>query len=299
MKILIAGAGGYIGARLLRRLGPLPGYEARGIVRSVPGGAGIDIAHDRAALHALFESFRPEAVINAAGTISPDMRRCLSAHVDVTAALIEAAATFAPGARFIQLGSAAEYGDAAHEPDALHEAMLPRPQGAYGISKLAGTLLATREAPTRGLHAVSLRIFNLVGRDMTPGTIFANVQRFLAEPGRRSTDPLPVGSLDIHRDFVHIDDVIDAVHAALRASPERLPNGSIINVASGQVVQVRRVVRELLDLAGHTGPLEERAPNSGRSQGVRWALGDTRLAREYLGWQARRPLSEALRELTP
>jgi nucleoside-diphosphate-sugar epimerase len=297
MKVLVAGASGYIGARSVAAFRALPGTEVVGVSRRAGEGVTLDVAADRDALRALFERTRPDVVVNAAGTITPDLHRCLSAHVDVTANLICAAAEFAPGARFVQLGSAAEYGDAVREPDAMHEDTLPMPQGAYGVSKLAATLLAVREGAVRGLHPVSLRVFNLIGPDMTPGTIFPNVLRFLREPGRRPDDPLVVGALGIHRDFVHIDDVVAAIVAAATQPAARVAAGSIVNICSGRAVVVRDVVRELLDVAGHTGPIDERAGGSGRSGGVSWALGDNRRALERLDWRPRKDLSTGLREL--
>jgi len=297
MKVLVAGAGGYIGARTAARFRSIPGATVRGLGRRLAGEPPLDLATDEAGLRTAFLEFQPDVIVNAAGTISTHIASCVAAHVDVTANLLMIASELAPGARFVQLGSAAEYGDAVREPDAIHEDTLPQPQGAYGISKLAATLLATREGSSRGLHAIALRVFNLVGPDMTPGTIFPNVVRFLREPGRRASDPLVVGTLDTWRDFVHIDDVVSSIVAAATVPETRLASGSIINIASGQAVRVHDVVRRLLDAAGHVGPIEERASGSGRSAGVRWALGDNRRAFERLGWRPQKPLATALGEL--
>jgi NDP-hexose 4-ketoreductase len=123
------------------------------------------------------------------------------------------------------------------------------------------------------------------------------VLRFISTPGRRATDVFEASALDIFRDFVHIDDVIDAIEAAATVPATQLPNGSVINISSGQISRVRDVVRELLDAAGHTGAIAEHVQLGARSTGVRWALGDNRRARQYLHWQPRRSLSGSLRQL--
>ncbi len=243
----------------------------------------------------MLAEYRPDVVINCAGTTSPELLDCVEAHVVVTANLLAAVAKAAPGARVIQLGSAAEYGQAVEAPLRVDEDTPPAPRGAYAISKLSSTLLAVRHGPGLGLECIALRVFNLIGPDMAPGTIIPNVMRILENPARRSADPVELGRLDLYRDFVHVDDVVAAIICAVEV--QSVDNGTIINVASGEAVMVRELVRRLLDAAGHHGEIREVAPGTGRSVGVTWQCADIGRARSLLGWAPHKSLADAVTEL--
>lgn len=297
MRIVVAGGDGYIGSRVCRGLLSVPSVSVRPLSRRVNGSAiaPIDLVEAPVALGSMLAEYRPDVVINCAGTTSPDLRACVEAHVVATANLLAAVAKAAPGCRVIQLGSAAEYGQAVSPPLRLNEDTPPVPRGAYAVSKLSSTLLAVTHGPTLGLECIALRVFNLIGPDMTPGTIIPNLMRILANPERGVADPVELGRIDIYRDFIHIDDVVSAIISAVLVGS--IGSGTIINVGSGEAVMVRELVRQLLDAAGHQGAIREVAAGTGRSVGVTWQCADIGRARNLLGWSPRRSLSDSITEL--
>jgi NDP-hexose 4-ketoreductase len=298
MRVVVAGGDGYIGSRVCRRLAAIKGVDVLPLSRRASGrgcAQVIDLVRPPGALVSLLTDYRPDVVINCAGTTSSDVLDCVEAHVVVTANLLAAAAQAAPRVRLIQLGSAAEYGQAVAASLRIHEDTPPAPRGAYAVSKLASTLLAVRHGPGLGLECLALRIFNLIGPDMAPGTIIPNVMRILGNPARRPADPVELGRLDVYRDFVHVDDVVAAIIHAVQLPA--IDNGTIINIASGEAVMVRELVRRLLDAAGHYGDIREVAPGTDRSVGVSWQCADIGRARSLLGWTPRKSLAEAVAEL--
>jgi nucleoside-diphosphate-sugar epimerase len=298
MRVVVAGADGYIGSRVCRRLLSMGGIGVLALSRRVSGSeaiAPVDLVKAPDALVSMLTDYRPDAVINCVGTTSPHLRACVDAHVVATANLLAAVAEAAPGARLIQLGSAAEYGQAVEPPLRLNEDTPPVPRGAYAVSKLSSTLLAVTHGPTLGLECVALRVFNLIGPDMTPGTIIPNVMRILANPERRVADPVELGRMDVYRDFVHIDDVVSAIISAVLVGS--ICSGTIINIASGEAVMIRELVRRLLDAAGHQGAIREVAAGTGRSVGVTWQCADIGRARSLLGWSPRKSLPDSIAEL--
>lgn len=293
-RILLAGGSGYIGSRVRQRLASDPAVEMLAIARRpCPHALTLDLAAQPGELRAVMQEFRPQVVVNCAGTISADLRETVSAHVVATANLLQSLADDAPSARFVQIGSAAEYGQAVEPPQLIDEDIEPRPEGPYGVSKLAATQLALTHAAQRQASCVVLRVFNLLGPEMPQGTVVARVMSFLAT--RRDTaQAIELGRLDVYRDFVHVDDVVAAVVAAAEYIPQQ---PEVFNIASGEPVLVRTLVRELLDSAGHDGPIVESAPGSARSAGVTWQHADIGRARARLGWNPRVTRAAALADL--
>jgi NDP-hexose 4-ketoreductase len=295
MKVLVTGAGGYIGSRVCARLRTQPGVTVLALGRraSATIDVSIDLATAPGALGDCLREFQPTAVVNCAGTISADPGVCFDSHVVSTTHLLDAVATHAAGARFVQLGSAAEYGQAVAEPGLITEDTPPRPVGPYGVSKLASTLIARHQGATLGLDCTVLRIFNLLGPGMPPGTIVPRVLQLLRT--RNPADPVELGPLGVYRDFVHVDDVVDAIVAA--AGVPRANAHGVINIASGQAVLVRDLVRMLLQAAGHHGEILESAHGSSRSGFVVWQRANIARAAAVLGWKPRRVLHDSIAEL--
>jgi nucleoside-diphosphate-sugar epimerase len=256
----------------------------------------MDLTRDVGALAKAVRGFAPDAVINCAGTTCADPKSCINAHILITSNLLRIVGNEAPGARFVQVGSAAEYGQPVAAPQMIDEDSPPNPLTPYGISKLASTLLTIEQGAELGLDCIVLRVFNLIGPDMNPGTIVPRVMNFLTGDATRPSDPIHLGRLDLYRDFVHINDVVAAI---VRAATTRSPNATarIVNIASGEIILVRDLVRGLLDAAGHSGEIVEDAVGGSRSVGVTWLHTSIIRAREVLDWQPQIGLTQAMAEL--
>jgi nucleoside-diphosphate-sugar epimerase len=294
MRVLLLGATGFLGKHVGEALAAEPDVDlARQVHRTADetDAVALDLAAADDGLVSLIASTIPDAVVNCAGT-TRDESQFDALNVQVVARLLSGLQAAAPRARLVHLGSAAEYG-ATPTGEPISETRAPLPVSSYGASKLAGTMLVTT-AIESGLDALVLRIFNPIGAGMPPGSLPGNTARLLREAIASGSTSISLGPLDDWRDFLAARDVGGAVVAALRLSGR---GGSVINIGRGEAIQVRDLVRRLAAIAGFGGEVREDAAASTRSAAVPWQLADTTLARRLLGWEALRPLDEALHEL--
>ncbi len=115
------------------------------------------------------------------------------------------------------------------------------PDQTYGFAKLAGEYLAGIAARQYRLPVVIYRPFSGYGEDQDPSYPFpALIQRLI-----NHEDPICVwGSGDQERDFIHIDDVVEAVFQTM----SRLTIGETLNLGSGEPTSFRQLIA-----MAHTG----------------------------------------------
>ncbi|MFL6077477.1 MAG: NAD-dependent epimerase/dehydratase family protein, partial [Mycobacteriales bacterium] len=158
--VLVFGATGYLGRHVHAALAA--GHEVVTVAaRNRDADYRIDLTarSGAATVAALLTAVSPVAVVNCVGATGGDLTGLVAANVAAVASLLEAAALAAPGIRLVHLGSAAEYGPCV-PGQPLAESMAPRPLGAYGVSKLAGSELVRQNGTVDG---VVLRVFNPLG----------------------------------------------------------------------------------------------------------------------------------------
>jgi UDP-glucose 4-epimerase len=138
--------------------------------------------------------------------------------------------------RLIFAGSCAVYGDAGAGP-ATEEQRLD-PKSPYAAQKLVGEHYCRLLGAKEGLHAVVLRFFNVYGPRQDPGSPYSGVISVFCEKMLRGESPVIFGDGRQTRDFVCVDDVVQAM---TRAATAGVGAGATYNVASG-------TSRSLLDL---------------------------------------------------
>ena len=294
MRLLIIGAGGFLGAHISRRA------RAAGVDVVTAGRSPLpdSLCHQRAdlaadgpaAIDAMLAAVAPDAVVNCAGTTTGPPAALVAANVDGTYALVTAMLR-ATAARLVHLGSAAEYG-AVQPGIPVSEEAAARPAGLYGVTKLAGTRLVGTAAAA-GLDAVVLRVFNPVGPGAPVATLPGRLASELRQAPAHGTG-VRLGPLDAVRDFVDARDVADAVLAAVTA--RALPH-PVLNVGSGRAVPVRAMVSGLIAASGCPATVHEDAPGQPRSPDIPWQQADISRAGDDLGWRPCRDLATSLADL--
>jgi len=174
------------------------------------------------------------------------------------------------------------YGNADELP--INERHPLRPLCSYGADKAAkeGRLLALG---ADGLRPVILRIGNQYGVGQSDAASELGVVGVFADRLLRRL-PLEVwGDLDSTRDYVHVDDVVDAFLRALAAPPRP----RVLNIGSGEGTSLRALVELLADLTGRRPRLVRRAPRPYAVTHNVLAVGQ---AAAELGWRCRIPLAE-------
>src|SRR2546427_8629068 len=116
--------------------------------------------------------------------------------------------------------------------------------------------------------------------------------RVLLDAKRRGAPAITVGDLGAVRDFLHVDDVVDAYLLLLRAG---VP-GEVYNIASGQAITLEALQAKLETLIG-IHPVRERDTAEVRTDARAYPGGDAAKLRAATGWTPRRSLDDALRDV--
>lgn len=188
--------------------------------------------------------------------------------------------------RVVFAGSAAVYGNPRELP--CRETDTPAPLSPYGISKLAAEQYLHALGAVYGIDTTSLRYFNVFGSGQDAASDYAGViTRFGAAmvQGRR---PVVYGTGGASRDFVHVEDVVDAnLLAADCVGRMRLT----CNIGSGCSYSLLELLEALATALGRSadpvfGPV--------RPGDIPHSRADIELARRVLGYQVRVPFREGI-----
>ena len=290
-RALVTGGTGFVGSNLARRL-LADGHEVHLIVR--PGHKTwrieeirrdlrlhpVELGDAEAVGRAVAES-RPEWVFHLAAygayPAQTELARIVETNVVATGSLLEACR----GAEaFVHAGSSSEYGFRDGPPK---ESDRLEPNSSYAVSKAAATHLCRQAARESGRWTPTLRLYSVYGPYEEPTRLIPTLIR----EGRRGKLP-PLVDPDVARDFVYVDDAVDAFLSAA-SKPRRDDPGAVYNVGTG--VQTR--IRDVVELARRTLGIEEEA-RWGTMPDRRWDtsvwVADVRKIAEHLGWAPRHAL---------
>jgi UDP-glucose 4-epimerase len=297
MKFLITGGAGFLGTSLANalarqgnvvrviddvsagdpaRLDPSVHFT-RGDVNDIPKLwsllQGVDVVYHLAARVSVSESVlypRDYNATNVGGTVS----------------LIQAVRD-AGVRRIVFTSSGAVYGE--QNDDRVREDAIPNPGSPYAVSKLAAEHYLNTIGALWGIDTVILRVFNAYGpgqqlRASHPPVVPAMLRQALGG-----------GSIIVHgdgrqqRDFVFVDDVVNALVAAGGASTV---NRLVINIGSGVPTSINDVVATIGQCMGkELTPLRVTAENGGVSR----LCADLSRARERLNYAPKVSLEEGIR----
>lgn len=170
------------------------------------------------------------------------------------------------------------------EDAALH------PSSVYGITKQTQESLVMTVAPTFGARAVSLRYQNVYGPGQSLSNPYTGILSIFSTLIRQGL-PLNIFEDGLEsRDFVYIDDVVEATYLAATSSLEA---DAILNVGSGVATTVLEVARTLQEYLAADVPVE--VTGNYRLGDIRHNVADTTAARETLAFAAAVPFREGAR----
>jgi UDP-glucose 4-epimerase len=288
-KVLITGASGFIGSHLCRRLCQA-GIELHAISRAKrPGHEGKlqwwqgDLS-DNATAHELVHAVKPDVIFHLAShvmgarsleNVLPTFRSNLFSTVNIMAAASEI------GCRRIVLTNSLE------EPDPGGPASVP--SSPYAAAKWASSGYARMFHALYQLPVVILRLFMVYGpAQQDLGKLIPYVTLCLL---RGEAPRLSSGRRDV--DWIYVEDVVDGIITAAQANDVE---GKTIDIGSGELVSIRKVVEHLVRLTNPTiQPLFGALPERSLEQ-VRTA--DTAKSNALLGWKAKISLEQGLKRTT-
>ena len=309
MKLLVTGGAGYIGS-IVARLLIETGHQVvvfdnleRGHREAVPQQAQLilgDLRNPEDPRRALkdsgFDGVLHFAALALVGESVEHPGRYYRTNVSGTLNLLEA--MVAEGVpRLVFSSTCAVYGQPDEVP--IAETAPPRPQNAYGASKLAADHLIGDFCTAHQIAAVSLRYFNVAGahgeagEDHEPEThLIPNILKVALGAGERVQifgSDYPTDDGTAVRDYIHIDDLAAAHLLALEHA--RAGEHLILNLGNGNGFSVREVIEVARRVTGHPIPAHEAPRRPGDPP--RLVAASDRIRGE-LGWAPQKPTLETM-----
>jgi nucleoside-diphosphate-sugar epimerase len=242
---------------------------------------------DAEGMRALLQGIRPSVVFHLAAygayADQKDAGRILQTTVMGTWNLLQACVGAGVG-MVVSAGSSSEYGTKDHP---MREDECIAPNSYYAVGKATQTHLCQYVGNAEGLPTVTLRLFSVYGPYEDPGRLIPT----LIARALRGEDLL-LASPETPRDFIFVDDVVDA---CIAASTRPDLSGQVVNVGTGTQSTLRMAVEAILTLTGSAStPQWNTYPPRAFDPAV-WVADATRL-REILGVTPKDDLVSGLRK---
>ena len=163
---------------------------------------------------------------------------------------------------------------------------LRQPDMTYGWSKLTGEYLARLAADRYGLRVACVRPFSGYGEDQDPSYPIPAIALRVAA---RET-PLTIwGTGEQARDFVHVDDCVQAMFTVL----DNVADGAGVNIGSGKATTFNEIAHIFTELEGYDPEVK---PLINKPTGVMSRFSDPSLI-ESMGWRPTITIEEGLRRV--
>ena len=305
-RVLVTGGLGFIGSNLAIRLvgkgarvtlsdAMIEGYGGNPAnIREIARDVAIHAAdvRDEDAMAELVEG--QDVVFHLAAQVSHVMSLSnpypdIDINIRGTAAVLEACRKRNPGVTVVRSGTRGQYGPATRLP--VSEEAPSDPRGLYEISQLSAEMICRTYTRIHGLRTVPLRLTNVYGpRAQMKHSQFGVVNWFVRLA--LSGEPIPIfGTGEILRDFLYVDDCVDAL---LRAAEEPAAAGEVLNVGNDRASTFLEVARLLQELVPGTEIVFTDFSPERRAQEPGDFVSDITKIRRVLGWSPRVALREGL-----
>jgi len=300
-RVLVTGAGGFIGSHLAERLAQLgartrcflhyTSHGSLGWLAASPLRSEMEIIHGdirdcerlRHAAKDVDVIFHLAALVGIPYSYHAP-RSYLQTNIEGTLNILEAARQSGTG-RLICTSTSEVYGSALYIP--IDEKHPLQGQSPYAATKIGADKIAESYHLAFGLPVSIARPFNAYGpRQSARAVIPATVTQALAQ------STVKLGNTSTTRDFTFVSDTVDAF-IAIAEAPETI--GKTLNIGSGVETSIRGLTDLIFDLIGVTCPVETdeqrlRPPSSE----VERLCASSRQLNQLTGWEPKIPLREGL-----
>jgi UDP-glucose 4-epimerase len=296
---LVTGAAGFIGAAISKKLVE-DGHKvvtidnlSTGYRSNIP--AGVKFYKGNCQNYEIvkqFENYSFEAIYHIAGQSSGEISfddpvYDLQTNTQSTLLLLKLA--LKTGCKkFVYASTMSVYGDQPDEP--IGEEIKPMPKSFYGVGKIASEHYL-RIYQEYGINSVALRLFNVYG----PGQNMLNLRQgmvsiFLAQ-AIKDKNILVKGSKDRFRDFVYIDDVVEAF---VKSEENCKENFKVINIATQKKTTIEQLIENMKDILPFDVSVEFGGSTPGDQFGITAKIDN---AKTLIAWQPKYDLKTGLTKM--
>jgi len=289
--ILVTGSNGFIGQHLCKKL-RLMGGNVIGLVRKNNKEHTIkqyvaDIS-DRSDINKAVKIINPDIVIHLAAEKfdNSDDGYINSYKVNLLGSLnlIQSCQKIKKLKSFIYIGSCEEYG---HQLAPFNEELRELPASSYGCSKLAVSQLLQSMSRSSDFPSIIIRPSVVYGPGQSNDMFIPSLINTLIH---RKTFDMTSG--DQTRDFIYIDDIVEAIILSCKVSSL---NGQIVNISSGEFISIKKLA---IKIANFISPSSSQLINFGiksyRETEVMSYYASNSLSYDVLGWSQKVNLESGL-----
>ena len=288
--LLVTGLGGFVGSHLRTALSSQAAWQLLPVqshdlldISSLDAWLALDMPD--AVIHLAGQTFVPEAFRDPAYTFQVNLLGTLN--------LLQALKRRGFSGTFLYVSSGDVYGQVAEADLPVVETLSPQPRNPYAVSKVSAELLCQQWSYTEPWRIIMARPFNHIGTGQGDAFVIANMARQIVRIRQGGQPPyLDVGDIDVTRDFLDVQDVIEAYLLLL----DKGRNGEVYNVCSGQERRVRDLISEMAELAGVEVELRQDPARMRRAE-QRRVVGSSAKLQKETGWKPSINITETLRRV--
>lgn len=306
MRVLITGAGGFVGKHLAAHLSqhsPKPTLLGTTLFPTERAHPAVSMTRqldltDYARARGLLDDWRPAAIYHlAAQAFVPrsfeDPWETLENNIRSQLNIITACLELDMRPRMLVVSSAEIYGAVPRERMPMAEDCALKPANPYSVSKVAQDMLGLQYFLSHNLPIMRARPFNHIGPGQNPRFVAPAFARQIAQIEENQREArIYVGNLAAKRDFTDVRDIV----RAYRLIVEKGQAGEAYNVASGRAYSIETLLNGLLRHSDIT--IEVRVdPARLRPVDIPEIIGDASKLYRHTGWQPSISFEETLRDV--
>lgn len=243
MKILIVGSCGFIGSHCMSFFSSIHDTYGCDIHSDSKNKKHFTISPNAIDINCIFEKYTFDVCINCAGAavVSDsfiDPSGDFFTNTVPIVQILNAIRNNSPRCKFINISSAAVYGNPITLP--ISENAKPDPISPYGFHKLMAENICYEYTRLYNLSTCSLRVFSAYGPELRKQLIWDILSKI-----KYSNQITLWGTGQETRDFIYIDDIIQAINIIIHQSDF---NADVVNIASGQQITISHVINTIKDI---------------------------------------------------
>ena len=257
MKVLVTGAGGFVGEYLVKLLRAhnhdivAIGINNGTFLKELSIPTHVVNILDYPVLRETMQNVVPDAVIHLAAVSNVPISwnkpgLTIDVNIHGTVNVLQALYEVNPKAKFLNIGSSDEYGLTAKCGKPLTEDMPCQPQNPYSISKYCTEQMVLQLGKKYGMNVISTRSFNHFGPGQAKGFVVSDFASQIKAIEAGEQEPvIRVGDLSAARDFSFVSDVVEAYVSLIEKDVE----SGVYNVCSGKAMTVQEILAMMLHLS--------------------------------------------------